>query len=67
MSLYKKWGVCKNDRVKFKQSYKKYLINKFHAKDKLIFEGRLKRDFSSKMNCAIEDLMAKISNYKISQ
>ena len=47
-------------------SYRQYLINKFHAKDELIFEGRFNRDFSSKLHCSIESLLKQIRGYTIS-
>ena len=57
--------LLKTDDVKAVK-YKQYLINKFHAKDELIFEGRFNKDFSSKLNCSIEDLLKQIKGYTIS-
>lgn len=47
--------------------WEKYLLNQYHANDEIIFKSRFKRDFESKTELSIEELVKIINSYKISQ
>lgn len=46
--------------------YKKYLLEKYHAGDEMIFNGRYNKKFKNKEDYSIEELMNTINRLKIS-
>ena len=60
-----KYIILLKSDIELAKEYKKYLLNKYHANDEMIFKGRFAKKFSNDMERSIEELLTKIDMCKI--